>query len=239
MNLLSIDSSSPYLSLATVRNTLPVNHASYLLMQRFTEQALPLVVQFCTQPTINKFDLIVYGTGPGSFTSIRIGAAIALAMALNHACPVAGVSSLQTYALQAHQAWLNAHISIEPIKYFYTCLPAGKNRYYYGTSQIDVTGKIMYEDECLLTDVAILPVPATPASSNRPWIACGGGWQKRANTNETIDWSGCQWCLLDTHPHAQIAAQIALQQNQQHCATNMCPNKLLASASVMVNSFST
>jgi len=46
-------------------------------------------------------DGIVVGTGPGSFTSTRVGIAIARGLALAHGTPVAGVSTLDALAAGA------------------------------------------------------------------------------------------------------------------------------------------
>jgi tRNA threonylcarbamoyl adenosine modification protein YeaZ len=55
----------------------------------------------------SELDGIVVGTGPGSFTSTRIGLAVARGLALSLELPVAGVSTLQALDAGAREAGLD------------------------------------------------------------------------------------------------------------------------------------
>jgi tRNA threonylcarbamoyladenosine biosynthesis protein TsaB len=46
-------------------------------------------------------DLVAVSVGPGSFTSLRVGVAFALGIALSRGCPVVGISSLEVRAAAA------------------------------------------------------------------------------------------------------------------------------------------
>lgn len=50
---------------------------------------------------LNQLDAIAYNYGPGSFTGLRIAAAISQGLALAHQLPIIGISSLQALAVQA------------------------------------------------------------------------------------------------------------------------------------------
>lgn len=57
-------------------------------------------------------DAVVVGTGPGSFTSTRIGLAIARGLALSLDVPVAGISTLDALAAGAAEAGLSVALPV-------------------------------------------------------------------------------------------------------------------------------
>lgn len=103
---LALDTSTPYLTLAlrgpfgTVASAERIERAHAELLPHgvaalFQEAGLPL-----------RADRIVLGTGPGSYTGVRIGASYALALARVWEAPLVGVSTLTAllsdeYGLQA------------------------------------------------------------------------------------------------------------------------------------------
>jgi tRNA threonylcarbamoyladenosine biosynthesis protein TsaB len=67
---------------------------------RHAESLLPLTERLLSQTGLEKQDLcaIVAGTGPGSFTGLRVGLALATGIGLGLGIPVLGVSSLLVLA---------------------------------------------------------------------------------------------------------------------------------------------
>lgn len=102
MNLLSLDTSTEVASVA-----LAVGEAIQSLEQRHirqhAQQLLPMIQSLMQRSGITWRDLdgIVFGSGPGSFTGLRITCAITKALAYAHDLPVFGVCSLDTIAYQA------------------------------------------------------------------------------------------------------------------------------------------
>lgn len=60
----------------------------------------------------SELERLVVGTGPGSFTSTRIGLAVARGLALSLDIPVAGVSTLDALAAGAHEAGLDEALPV-------------------------------------------------------------------------------------------------------------------------------
>jgi tRNA threonylcarbamoyladenosine biosynthesis protein TsaB len=60
----------------------------------------------------SELDALVVGTGPGSFTSTRIGLAIARGLALSLDVPVAGISTLDALAAGAEEAGLRGALPV-------------------------------------------------------------------------------------------------------------------------------
>ena len=70
-----------------------------------TQTILPLIEQALLQTQTQLADLtaIAFSRGPGSFSGVRINAAVAQALAWSHDLPVIAVSSLQALAQAAHR----------------------------------------------------------------------------------------------------------------------------------------
>jgi len=72
-------------------------------LNRHGEHMLPLVEELLAEAgwPLESLDRIGVGVGPGSFTGLRIGVALAQGIALGLGCPVVGVSSLQAMVFAA------------------------------------------------------------------------------------------------------------------------------------------
>ena len=109
-NLLVVDASSSICSVAVQKGE-----------QRFSAQQeqprkqaqilLPMVKDILAQAelSVEQLDGIAFGSGPGSFTGIRIATSIIQGLSLMNDIPVYGMSSLQAQAWQAHKlhGWKN------------------------------------------------------------------------------------------------------------------------------------
>ncbi|MGL6069943.1 tRNA (adenosine(37)-N6)-threonylcarbamoyltransferase complex dimerization subunit type 1 TsaB [Craterilacuibacter sp.] len=102
MNLLSIDTSTDHLSLA-IRH-----HGKCVLFhqqvgQKHAELLLPTLQTLLAELAIglHQLDAITFSQGPGSFTGIRIGCAIAQGLAFANHLPIIAIPTLDTIAIQA------------------------------------------------------------------------------------------------------------------------------------------
>jgi tRNA threonylcarbamoyladenosine biosynthesis protein TsaB len=79
---------------------------------RHTTRLLPLAAQTLADAGTDwsGVGLIAVGTGPGTFTGIRIGVASARALARARQLPIAGVSTLQALAASAARSWTGAEL---------------------------------------------------------------------------------------------------------------------------------
>ncbi|OCQ21990.1 tRNA N6-adenosine(37)-N6-threonylcarbamoyltransferase complex dimerization subunit TsaB [Pseudoalteromonas luteoviolacea] len=101
-NLLAIDASTEALSLALHFRGKTFTHFEEC-PQQHSQKILPLVESLLAQAncTLKELDGIVYGRGPGSFTGVRIGVAVAQGLAYSANLKLSGVSTLQAMAQQA------------------------------------------------------------------------------------------------------------------------------------------
>ncbi len=98
--LLAIDTSTSWISLALYDGTYILYETTWQSLHHHTVELAPAIDQLFDQTTTSKQQLtgLAVATGPGSFTSLRIGLAAVkgLSMALN--IPVVGVPSLDVIA---------------------------------------------------------------------------------------------------------------------------------------------
>lgn len=101
MLVLSFDTATDVATSALVEDGLPLAERVSVARSLLSD-----VDEMLKVAELDPFDLdaLVVGTGPGSFTSTRIGLAVARGLALVHDLPVAGVSTLDALASAAVDA---------------------------------------------------------------------------------------------------------------------------------------
>jgi len=103
MLILAFDTSSSRASACLCQGTRELASAQGAGRARHGDTLLPLVRQVLEQAKVEPvaLELLVVGTGPGSFTGLRVGLAVAKGLALGLRCPLVGVISPVALALAA------------------------------------------------------------------------------------------------------------------------------------------
>ncbi|MFV1996288.1 MAG: tRNA (adenosine(37)-N6)-threonylcarbamoyltransferase complex dimerization subunit type 1 TsaB [Verrucomicrobiales bacterium] len=97
MKLLAIETSSPEAGLAVLENGEVVAHADFS-SDRAHNAVIFAPLAELLEAAGEGLDTIVLGTGPGSYSGVRVGIAVANGLSLARGIPVAGVSSLLALA---------------------------------------------------------------------------------------------------------------------------------------------
>jgi tRNA threonylcarbamoyladenosine biosynthesis protein TsaB len=123
--LLCLDTSTPTARVAVVDATGEVRSASEATAARHSSHVLALVATVLERAGVRPAGLagIACGGGPGSFTGLRVGLAVAKGLALPTGVPLYVVSSLEALARDL-VATLGAGVTAVP------CLDAGKGEVY-------------------------------------------------------------------------------------------------------------
>jgi len=104
MNILSLDTSSSWGSVALARDSV-ICYISYLDIRVTHSERLMLQIDQCLVQsglTVGDIDLIVVSNGPGSFTGLRIGLATVKGICLAKKIPVYPVNSLYALAYNCY-----------------------------------------------------------------------------------------------------------------------------------------
>lgn len=99
MNLLALDTSTEYCSLALLIEGETLSR-HVLAGQKHSEMVLALVDELLAEGGVGlrNLDGIAFGSGPGSFTGLRIACGVAQGLAFGADLPVAGISTLLALA---------------------------------------------------------------------------------------------------------------------------------------------
>jgi tRNA threonylcarbamoyladenosine biosynthesis protein TsaB len=108
LNLLTIQTATPAGSVALTAGERLLGELFFDCRRPHGSWLIAAVDRLCREAgmTVGKLDGFGVTTGPGSFTGLRVGLATIKGLALASGKPVAGVSTLQTLALQAPHAAL-------------------------------------------------------------------------------------------------------------------------------------
>ncbi|HRM50856.1 MAG TPA: tRNA (adenosine(37)-N6)-threonylcarbamoyltransferase complex dimerization subunit type 1 TsaB [Acinetobacter johnsonii] len=158
-----------------------------------TQTILPMIEQGFLQLDIKTEDLscIAFSRGPGSFSGVRINAAVTQALAWSNDLPVVPVSTLQALAQAAHRVYGLTTVT--------AVLDARMSEVYIASFQLDADGIMQAVDEEQLLSYAA-------ATEGTPFILVGSG-------ATLIDPSQIQY--KDLSATAQDIATIARKNAQQ------------------------
>jgi tRNA threonylcarbamoyladenosine biosynthesis protein TsaB len=98
--LLAIDTATRVASLALHDGSAILAEATWQLSEPHTVELMPRIVWMLEQAAVRPGDLsaLAVAIGPGSFTGLRIGLALAKGLALAHDLPIAGIPTLDALA---------------------------------------------------------------------------------------------------------------------------------------------
>lgn len=157
--LLAVDTSTQTLGLALYDGSRVPAESIWQSRTRHTVELAPAVDRMLKQTGLTPADLtgLAVATGPGSFTSLRVGIAFIKGLALGLKIPIAGVPSLDALAA----AYPPAELPLAAV------LPAGRNRlavcwYRYEEQGWKFTGEMKVQTAQDLTD-----------EIHQPSIICG------------------------------------------------------------------
>jgi tRNA threonylcarbamoyladenosine biosynthesis protein TsaB len=164
VNLLALDTSTEYLSLALLRAgetfTFDV-HAG----QTHSQIILPQIQTLLNAADVQLKDLhgIAFGAGPGSFTGVRIAAGVAQGLGFGANLPVASVCTLLALAEASGASKVIA------------CLDARMGEVYHAAYE-KMSGEIHSEWQAVLAPGLYKP-ELVPAVQGDGWVGAGSGWQ--------------------------------------------------------------
>lgn len=211
MKMLALDTSSAACSVAFVDNEqhilkheiLPQQHAQVILA--WITEVLPCA--------LNDVEVLAWGCGPGSFTGLRIAAAIMQALMFTYNLPLVNVSSLAAIAQAVYNVYLCPKIII--------AVDAGMNEVYWGKYHANHHGTLellVQEGRMKIGELLKLPLEHDCYVVGKVWDQYNWGEEQPRYVAD----SNC-------YPNALIVAQLAKKQydaGKWHNKINVTPNYL-------------
>lgn len=160
MNLVALETSTEYCSLAILRGGQSFE-SRFHAGQRHSELALPALRGLLQQAELDLQDIdgVAYGSGPGSFTGLRIACGIAQGLALARNLPTAGIGTLLALAEECGADKVIA------------CLDARMGEVYHAV--YCRSGGIWSE----MHAPALYKPEGVPRVEGRDWVGCGSGFR--------------------------------------------------------------
>lgn len=204
MKLLAIDTSTDACTVALmVDSDIKVDHR--IASQQHASLVLPMVDQLFSEMQIGstQLDAVVFGQGPGSFTGVRIGIAVAQGIAFGADVGVVGVSTLQSIAQGCSRQYGDDAVHV--------CVDARMDEVYYcHFSNADQTSMMpTVEEQIFSLESQLIAIEASADSaSSFCWAGTGAERYKTligAQFNQTaID------IRINALPHAQDLLSLAI-----------------------------
>ncbi|MBI3918196.1 MAG: tRNA (adenosine(37)-N6)-threonylcarbamoyltransferase complex dimerization subunit type 1 TsaB [Betaproteobacteria bacterium] len=193
MNILALDTSSEYCSVALWRDG-ALDAREVHAGQRHSELVLAMVDELLGRHHMDVMTLdgIAYGAGPGSFTGLRIACGVTQGLAFAARIPVVGI---ETSLAMAERAAADRVVC---------CIDARMHEIYHAAyERREGAWRVVHGP-------SVVPPHAAPPLPGNAWFAAGNGF---AVYREDLmsRYAGCLGGLdADLHPRAQEVARLAL-----------------------------
>lgn len=199
MKLLALDTSTEFLSLAvqTDRGLFTCHEATG---PAASQRILPEIQQLLAEAgvTLKNLDGIVYGTGPGAFTGVRISVGVAQGLAFGIGLSVVGVSSLLAVAQMAWQKTQAEKIVV--------CLDARMGEVYHAAFIKQAAGWLEVSAPVVCKPFEV------PKLEGEGWLAAGSGWAVFADVLSAQYPGQVTRICADMMPQATAMLTLALPQ---------------------------
>lgn len=199
MNILALDSSTEACSVALLSET-KVVETFEVIGRGHAEHLLPMINALLSRNgvVLADVDLFAYGAGPGSFTGLRIGAAMMQGLALAQDSKLITVSSLAAMASSQQGLVLSV-------------VDARMEQVYYGLYRVD--DNVQPE---LLGDISVSSPEDIILPENDNIIVTGTGWDRYQNEFCQMQTERRKIIGIDSqYPHAADIARLALYESEQ------------------------
>lgn len=113
--LLAMDTSTAQMGLALYDGSQVIAEYMWRSSQRHTVELAPAITELLTRCSLTMDDVRALGValGPGSFTSLRVGLALAKGLALSKLVPLIGIPTLDILATAQHASKLPLAVAIQ------------------------------------------------------------------------------------------------------------------------------
>ncbi len=192
MNILAFDTSNEYCSIALLSGGSVIEREE-LAGQNHSEMILPMIREVLLEAALSlkELDGIAFGSGPGSFTGLRIACGVAQGLAFGAGLRVAGIGTLEALAEAASFPRILA------------CLDARMGEIYHAAFE-RIEGVL----HCVSEPGLYFPEDA-PLLPGEGWKGCGSGFLVHQEAL-AARYAGKLGCLeSESRPHAREMARLA------------------------------
>jgi len=202
--ILAIDSSTEICSVAINRD----GHIEQLcsdLPRQHAKETLPMVKNLLTDFKLSPADLdgIAFTHGPGSFTGLRIGSAVAQGMAFAHNIPVITVSSLAVMALAA--------VCEYKLRCVHVALQAREDEIYLAAyTALTIAEGISVRLQGSEQVVAISALPSSLTNFSTDYAGVGNAWAQNGPLRRQVTTPLSSY-YPDIYPRASVLSILAMQ----------------------------
>ncbi len=193
LNLLALDTSTEYCSVALLRDE-ELTYREAHAVQRHSELILPMIEDLLVASglELRQLDGIAFGAGPGSFTGLRIACGVAQGLAFGAGLPVVPVGTLAALAQEAGAPKVIA------------CLDARMGEIYHAAYR---------RDGASWTEMAapgVGPAQSAPMLEGDGWFGCGSGFAVYADALAKRYGGQLDGVAAKLYPHGRSIARLAV-----------------------------
>ena len=197
MNLLALDTSTEFLSLALRLNDKTFSHYQHA-GNASSELILPQIQALLEEGKVKLSDLdgIAFGAGPGAFTGVRIACGVAQGLGFGANIPVVGINTLLAVA----QASGQDNVIV--------CLDARMGEIYHAAFE-RINNEWVELSTTKVCKPEAAPVLAPRVSLEMSWVGVGSGWAVYGEILSGIYAQNLTKVIAEITPTAQAVLQLA------------------------------